>query len=301
MAATRSRPAAVGSSATRTSCSSRPREVLRMDGPNVLPRGRRSAAAHDPHRSRLGNTRLRDAGVDLAHELVGRFEPDSVFGYCDLGPDGAAIDQAGLLQGAAGVVLALLAAATPEPPRWDRVFLELHLVVDRTVAVLTGVLRASANIRCIRIVDLEGRDRFDLELVWVAPLIFRLAHRRSFLEAGTDTACTDRCNGEYGHAGMPPTSQSLTCGWLRSTISRTSGRSDSEATFAPTGFFALRTPLLPFGELLDWVGGERSGAGAGDRRRSRATASCCARLRRIRRAPRGAGGDLRLVARRSRR
>ena len=66
---------------------------------------------------------LREAASALAAELIERFEPDSLFGYRGLDPDDVAEDQPGLLEGAAGVALVLLAAATPEQPRWDRVFL----------------------------------------------------------------------------------------------------------------------------------------------------------------------------------
>ena len=38
-------------------------------------------------------------------------------------PRGGRIDQAGLLDGAPGIAMALLAAATPQPPNWDRLFL----------------------------------------------------------------------------------------------------------------------------------------------------------------------------------
>jgi hypothetical protein len=70
-----------------------------------------------------GNTPLRVAGGALAAELVDRFDPDSILGYRDVDAGGLSADNAGLLQGAAGVALVLLAAAAPVPSRWDRMFL----------------------------------------------------------------------------------------------------------------------------------------------------------------------------------
>jgi hypothetical protein len=59
----------------------------------------------------------------LLAELLDRFEPDSILGYRDLDPEGHAFESPGLLEGAAGVALVLLAAAADVPPRWDRMFL----------------------------------------------------------------------------------------------------------------------------------------------------------------------------------
>jgi class I lanthipeptide synthase len=70
-----------------------------------------------------GSRELQLAGRGLAGQLIDRFEPDSVLGYRDLEPDGRSVDQAGVLQGAAGTALVLLAAAAPVTPRWDRAFL----------------------------------------------------------------------------------------------------------------------------------------------------------------------------------
>ena len=41
----------------------------------------------------------------------------------DLEPDGRLVDCVGLIDGAAGVALVLLAASSPVEPAWDRVFL----------------------------------------------------------------------------------------------------------------------------------------------------------------------------------
>jgi class I lanthipeptide synthase len=70
-----------------------------------------------------GSRELHLAGQELAGQLIDRFEPDSILGYRDLEPDGRSVDQAGVLRGAAGTALVLLAAAAPVTPRWDRAFL----------------------------------------------------------------------------------------------------------------------------------------------------------------------------------
>ena len=70
-----------------------------------------------------GSPDLGVAGQELAEEIVGWFEPDSLLGYRGLDPFGSPVDQAGLLQGTAGIALVLLAAAAPVAPSWDRVFL----------------------------------------------------------------------------------------------------------------------------------------------------------------------------------
>lgn len=64
-----------------------------------------------------------DAAVALIEQLLGLYEPDSMVGYRSIEPDGGRVDSPGLLDGAPGVVLALLAAATDAEPVWDRAFL----------------------------------------------------------------------------------------------------------------------------------------------------------------------------------
>jgi hypothetical protein len=65
-----------------------------------------------------------DAACDLVDQLLDCFEPDeSVLGYRGIEPGGNRVDQAGLLDGAPGVALVLLAAALPVEPTWDRLFL----------------------------------------------------------------------------------------------------------------------------------------------------------------------------------
>lgn len=60
---------------------------------------------------------------NLANQLIDAYEPGSILGYRSLEADGRRVDNAGLLDGAAGVALALLAAASEVEPSWDRLFL----------------------------------------------------------------------------------------------------------------------------------------------------------------------------------
>ena len=64
-----------------------------------------------------------DAASDLVEWLLSAYEPDSVMGYRNWEPGGTRVDQPGLLEGSAGVLLSLLAAATEIAPSWDRAFL----------------------------------------------------------------------------------------------------------------------------------------------------------------------------------
>jgi lantibiotic biosynthesis protein len=64
-----------------------------------------------------------EAAADLTNWLLDAYEPDSLLGYRNWEPGGRRVDHAGLLDGAPGVALALLAAATSAEPAWDRAFL----------------------------------------------------------------------------------------------------------------------------------------------------------------------------------
>ncbi|GAB3934267.1 lanthionine synthetase C family protein [Micromonospora vulcania] len=55
--------------------------------------------------------------------LIDAYEPASAYGYRRVDGAGPPEDVAGLLDGAAGVALVLLAASGDRPPTWDRVFL----------------------------------------------------------------------------------------------------------------------------------------------------------------------------------
>jgi hypothetical protein len=59
----------------------------------------------------------------LHQQIVARYEPASASGFRNLEPGGRLVDQPGLLDGASGVALVLLAASTSSEPLWDRLFL----------------------------------------------------------------------------------------------------------------------------------------------------------------------------------
>jgi hypothetical protein len=66
---------------------------------------------------------LQDAATALAGALADAYRPERTVGYVSLEPGGNEVDRPGLLDGAAGVAMVLLAAATDITPAWDRVFL----------------------------------------------------------------------------------------------------------------------------------------------------------------------------------
>jgi hypothetical protein len=59
----------------------------------------------------------------LAEEVLECYRPESLLGFRNIEYADREIDQPGLLDGAPGVALVLLAAATGVEPAWDRVFL----------------------------------------------------------------------------------------------------------------------------------------------------------------------------------
>lgn len=70
-----------------------------------------------------GDEGFRVMACDLTDQLLELFDPHSAFGFRDLEPDGRQIDSPSLLDGATGIALALLAAATDIEPSWDRMLL----------------------------------------------------------------------------------------------------------------------------------------------------------------------------------
>lgn len=65
-----------------------------------------------------------EAADELTDQILAAYEPaDSLLGFRDVEFDGTRVDQAGLLDGAPGVALVLLAASMPVEPAWDRLFL----------------------------------------------------------------------------------------------------------------------------------------------------------------------------------
>ena len=63
------------------------------------------------------------AAADLVDELLAAYEPDRPLAFASIEPGSNPVDRAGLLDGAPGVAMALLAAATDIEPAWDRLFL----------------------------------------------------------------------------------------------------------------------------------------------------------------------------------
>ena len=74
--------------------------------------------AHD-----TGDPTFADAAVSLTRQLLELYDPELPFGYRALSDDGATADKPGLLDGAAGAALALLAAGTDTAPVWDGMLL----------------------------------------------------------------------------------------------------------------------------------------------------------------------------------
>ena len=63
------------------------------------------------------------AASELTEQLLAMYDPERALGYCSIEPGGNLVDQPGLLDGAPGVALVLLAASSNVEPTWDRLFL----------------------------------------------------------------------------------------------------------------------------------------------------------------------------------
>jgi hypothetical protein len=74
--------------------------------------------AHD-----TGLPELAEGARSLVQQLLSLHEPDSLLGFRAIERDGRRVDQPGVLDGAPGVALVLLAAASDTEPTWDRLFL----------------------------------------------------------------------------------------------------------------------------------------------------------------------------------
>ncbi len=64
-----------------------------------------------------------DAASALTEQLLAMYDPERALGFCSIEPGGNLVDQPGLLDGAPGVALVLLAASSNAEPTWDRLFL----------------------------------------------------------------------------------------------------------------------------------------------------------------------------------
>jgi len=70
-----------------------------------------------------GASTIRAAAAALTGQLLTLYEPASLLGFRSVALGGKRVDQPGLLDGAPGVALVLLAAARDVEPGWDRIFL----------------------------------------------------------------------------------------------------------------------------------------------------------------------------------
>jgi hypothetical protein len=71
----------------------------------------------------LGGNAFSDEIGALVEQLLNAYRPESLLGFRHIETRDTEMDQPGLLEGAPGVVLALLAATTSAEPTWDRLFL----------------------------------------------------------------------------------------------------------------------------------------------------------------------------------
>ncbi len=70
-----------------------------------------------------GDEVFRAAAVELTEQLLDAYEPGAtLLGFQSVEPGGVPVDQPGLLDGAAGTALVLLAASRPVSPEWDQAF-----------------------------------------------------------------------------------------------------------------------------------------------------------------------------------
>jgi hypothetical protein len=70
-----------------------------------------------------GLTDFAEAAQELTGQLLEAYDKDRPAGFYSVEPGGTKVDQPGLLDGAAGVALTLLAAGGALEPSWDRLFL----------------------------------------------------------------------------------------------------------------------------------------------------------------------------------
>jgi hypothetical protein len=71
------------------------------------------------------NTQLpffQEAATAILGQILALYDPESLLGFRCREVWGTLVDAPGVVDGAAGVALVLLAASTPQEPRWDRLF-----------------------------------------------------------------------------------------------------------------------------------------------------------------------------------
>jgi hypothetical protein len=71
----------------------------------------------------MGGEMFSDEIASMVRQILDTYQPESLLGFKNIEVPGNEIDQPGLLDGAAGVALVLLAASTSVEPVWDRLFL----------------------------------------------------------------------------------------------------------------------------------------------------------------------------------
>ena len=101
----------------------RPSPVRAIDGPGLCHGGAGLAQVTLRMAADTGREDLAAAAAAVARDLVAEFDPESMLGYSSLEPGDVRVEQPGLLEGATGVALTLLAAAAPADPGWDRILL----------------------------------------------------------------------------------------------------------------------------------------------------------------------------------
>ena len=70
-----------------------------------------------------GDPAMEGLAREMAERILQDWDPESLLGFRSAEPGGIRLDHPGFLDGAPGVALALLAAATDREPAWDRVLL----------------------------------------------------------------------------------------------------------------------------------------------------------------------------------
>lgn len=70
-----------------------------------------------------GDSFFDEMAAELVSQILNLYEPHSAAGFRDIEAYERRVDNPGLLEGAAGIALALLAATTDVEPAWDRLFL----------------------------------------------------------------------------------------------------------------------------------------------------------------------------------
>jgi hypothetical protein len=101
----------------------RPIEERRIDSPTFCHgvAGTLQCVLRLAHAS--GSAPLAEGARQLAGQLVAMREDVALLGYRAVEVGGVQVDQPGLVDGAAGVVAALLSATVEVEPAWDRAFL----------------------------------------------------------------------------------------------------------------------------------------------------------------------------------